>query len=554
MIIRKGFLMEGRRFAYKKSKASSWNRFEWLRRMFLGTVRRWNNINISKKIFIQFFATVLVFFIIISLVLGITGNTYSSIIQYNEFSENVTKNIIGIISSLNTMEFLTINITKNRDPRQILEIYIEISEREKAILTDLYILENTFVGDSDKVVQLRESILALQDIYNQIKNDLLSGNFEGMNIRQDQAGNMLNIVNRQIQDLLLISESMDNAIFLDAERDYQRQRLYLLITGMSAVFFMTLFVYLVGRGIYLPLEKFADELGKARDSSYKPDLDINRRDEIGYLSSEFIQMLEFVRNSNKKILNLEAIARNNQKMESLGVMASGIAHEINNPINGILGYSQLIKDMSKEGSDEYQYSGEIIREVNRVSYIIQNLLHFSRQKYSSRSRVNIVDIIERSLSLVRFLIRKDKIEITTDISADVPAVLCSEQEIEQVLINLLMNSRYALNEKFGSNSDDKKISITGSMFMKDDTKWLNLEIYDNGSGIPDEFKGLIFDPFFTMKEKNEGTGLGLSISYGIIKKHNGEIYFESRENEFTRFTIELPADGTGGGNHDENNF
>ena len=522
--------------------------------MFSGTVRRWNNINISKKIFIQFFATVLVFFIIISLVLGITGNTYSSIIQYNEFSENVTKNIIGIISSLNTMEFLTINITKNRDPRQILEIYIEISEREKAILTDLYILENTFVGDSDKVVQLRESILALQDIYNQIKNDLLSGNFEGMNIRQDQAGNMLNIVNRQIQDLLLISESMDNAIFLDAERDYQRQRLYLLITGMSAVFFMTLFVYLVGRGIYLPLEKFADELGKARDSSYKPDLDINRRDEIGYLSSEFIQMLEFVRNSNKKILNLEAIARNNQKMESLGVMASGIAHEINNPINGILGYSQLIKDMSKEGSDEYQYSGEIIREVNRVSYIIQNLLHFSRQKYSSRSRVNIVDIIERSLSLVRFLIRKDKIEITTDISADVPAVLCSEQEIEQVLINLLMNSRYALNEKFGSNSDDKKISITGSMFMKDDTKWLNLEIYDNGSGIPDEFKGLIFDPFFTMKEKNEGTGLGLSISYGIIKKHNGEIYFESRENEFTRFTIELPADGTGGGNHDENNF
>ncbi len=237
----------------------------------------------------------------------------------------------------------------------------------------------------------------------------------------------------------------------------------------------------------------------------------------------------------------QAIIRNQQKIESIGLLASGVAHEINNPINGIMNYSQLIVDSTFDNSEIKGYADEIILETHRVSSIVRSLLQFSRQDTKYHSKARIEDIIENTLLLIRMLIKKDQIILEVNINKNLPSIDCRSQQIQQVLMNLMTNSRDALNQKYKGFNENKKLIISCEKFIKNNQDWIRTTVEDYGTGITRETQNKMYEPFFTTKTKFKGTGLGLSISYGIVAEHNGELSFNTKEAEYTRFFLDLPA-------------
>ena len=242
---------------------------------------------------------------------------------------------------------------------------------------------------------------------------------------------------------------------------------------------------------------------------------------------------------------LEAQLRQSQKLESIGTLAGGVAHEINNPIMGIMNYAQLIIDKLGPDSPVSEYATEIGAETERVATIVKNLLSFARHEKQAHSQARMRDMIDETLSLVNTVLRRDQIKLDIAIADDLPRIKCHSQQIQQVIMNLVTNARDALNEKYPGNDVNKKINVTASTLEKDGRYWLRTTVADTGPGIPDEVRERMFDPFYTTKPKDKGTGLGLSISHGIVKDHGGEMTVESEVGEWTRFHVDLPVDKGG---------
>lgn len=238
---------------------------------------------------------------------------------------------------------------------------------------------------------------------------------------------------------------------------------------------------------------------------------------------------------------LEAQLRQQQKLESIGTLASGIAHEINNPINGIMNLAQLIEDAMAPADPARDYTQRIVRETERIATIVRNLLAFARQERQSHSPARMADIVEATLTLTSAVLRHDQIQLTIDVPEDLPLIKCRSQQIQQVLLNLVGNARDALNSRYPEYDDDKKLLISSSLLERDGRRWLHTAVEDHGCGIPEEIAARLFDPFFTTKPKELGTGLGLSISHGIVKDHHGTLTFESEPGQ-TRFFLDIPID------------
>jgi PAS domain S-box-containing protein len=239
----------------------------------------------------------------------------------------------------------------------------------------------------------------------------------------------------------------------------------------------------------------------------------------------------------------EAALRQSHKLESIGTLAAGVAHEVNNPINGIMNYAQIIQDrLAGRDAQSAEYAAEIMREGERIAGIVRDLLQFSRQEGQARSPARIEDIVDKTVSLVRAVLRQDQISLKIDVDEGLPPVKCRSQQIQQVLMNLLTNARDALNEKYRTYDQNKRIDITARLLEKKGLRWIRLTVEDQGVGIPAEARDRIFDPFFTTKPRDQGTGLGLSISHGIVKDHGGEIEMESEPGCFTRVHIDLRLD------------
>ena len=275
------------------------------------------------------------------------------------------------------------------------------------------------------------------------------------------------------------------------------------------------------------LEKYLDVV------IYQP-----QRDRFAVIATDITE-----RAHNEKLREeMSAQLMQQQKLEAIGTLASGVAHEINNSINGIMNYAQLIADETDSKSEENRYAREIIHETERVAEIVRNLLQFSRQEKKSHSYASIYDIISGTISLINTVIRKDQITLQMTLEEGLPSFKCRSQQIQQVIMNLLTNARDALNEKYPEPNPNKIISLSVTQFEEADTKWLRITVEDRGKGIPEEVRQKIYEPFFSTKPKDKGTGLGLSISFGIIKDHHGKIHFETEAGEYTRFFVDLPVD------------
>ena len=231
-----------------------------------------------------------------------------------------------------------------------------------------------------------------------------------------------------------------------------------------------------------------------------------------------------------------------QRIESIGTLAGGVAHEINNPINGIMNYAQLILDSLERENPAAEFAREILHETQRISKIVRNLLTFSRNEKQSHSPALISDIVSSVLSLIQTVMRHDQIALEVAIPEGLPRIKCRSQQIQQVLMNLLTNARDALNERYPGYSPEKKIRVAAELIEKAGLRFIRTTVEDNGAGINPEIRDRIFDPFFTTKPKETGTGLGLSISYGIVRDHGGELIVESEPGRYTRFHMDLCLD------------
>jgi signal transduction histidine kinase len=228
-------------------------------------------------------------------------------------------------------------------------------------------------------------------------------------------------------------------------------------------------------------------------------------------------------------------------LASLGELAAGVAHEINNPINGIINYAQILADKRRNDSGDYQIANEIIGECRRITKIVRSLLSFARNDTEEKTCVCIHEVLSRTFSLSQRLLEKNGIHLKVDLPSSPLPVIAIPNQIQQVFLNVINNSLYALNNKYPGASDDKRLEITGKRILRGGKSYIRITFHDRGAGIPASVLDKVFYPFFSTKPAGQGTGLGLSISYNIINNHDGLMRIESKEGEFTTVVIELPA-------------
>jgi PAS domain S-box-containing protein len=248
---------------------------------------------------------------------------------------------------------------------------------------------------------------------------------------------------------------------------------------------------------------------------------------------------------------LQAEAMQAGHMASLGELAAGVAHEINNPITGIINYGQILINECNPESMEKDLGERIVKEGERIGRIVKTLLSYARDGREEKKPTRIPAILEESIILTQAQIRKESIDLKIDLSDDLPEVDANVQQIQQCFINIINNARYALNEKYAGRHKNKRLEITGERVTINDRPYVRIVFCDQGVGIAAPQLSVVTKPFFSTKPFGKGTGLGLNITEKIITDHGGRLGFESIEGEFTRVIIDLPAMQSGEGVGDE---
>ena len=310
----------------------------------------------------------------------------------------------------------------------------------------------------------------------------------------------------------------------------------------------------VGRPVKA-LERGTERLA-AGDLGYQ--IDVRSKDEIGELASSFNGMsrqLQAEHNENltwthsleqrveqktRELTRAHEHALHTEKMASIGKMAAVLAHEINNPLSGILTYAKLLRkwiDRDDAGRSHRQETCDsldlIASESRRCGDLVKNLLTFSRTTPINLQPANLNQVVERSLRLVQHQLDLAGIQVQPQLDPDLPPVVCDAAQIEQVILALVMNALDALPQ--GGN-------LWLSTSFGHEPNCARIVVRDDGSGIPPEILSRIFEPFLTTKETGRGVGLGLAISHSILERHNGNIEVQSEEGRGTTFTVTLPWD------------
>jgi two-component system, NtrC family, sensor kinase len=268
------------------------------------------------------------------------------------------------------------------------------------------------------------------------------------------------------------------------------------------------------------------------------------RDEI----NEFTQKLESkVEERTRQLRAAQQKLQQSDRLASLGQLAASVAHEINNPISGVLNLSMLMQRLLKDDGipagrleDFRKYLGQVTHETSRVGRIVSDLLAFSRRSKPQRSMADLNKIVASTMSLVSHKLKLSNVAANLRLAPDLPAVSCDSSQIQQVLVNLVLNAAESMQSRGqGEISIETSLDRTEGMVL--------LRVSDSGEGIREENLARIFDPFFTTKSEGKGVGLGLAVSYGIIQAHGGDIEVKSRIGQGTTFTVSLPLGEPGHG-------
>jgi len=304
--------------------------------------------------------------------------------------------------------------------------------------------------------------------------------------------------------------------------------------------------------LHRPVAALVDGTRKVGELDLSHRIPSDRRDELGNVARAFNSMTERLERAREEIRDFaeqleEKVEEKTdqlrsaqqrmlrtEKMAAIGQMAAGVAHEINNPLTGVITFAHLLRRKVPGESQEADDLDTIIAEAQRCSKIARDLLDFARPRELVRSRVDIAAIIERTLAVVEHQPLFHNITVNRRYAPDLPALSVDQDRIEQVFLNLVMNAAEAM-EGGGTLSIATSRETEGGA--------IRITFEDTGPGMDAEIQKRIFDPFFSTKEVGAGTGLGLSVSYRVVEDHGGRILLDSEPGKGARFTVILPIDG-----------
>lgn len=333
---------------------------------------------------------------------------------------------------------------------------------------------------------------------------------------------------------------------------------------IGTVLFVILFIILMSFSLCIILYRFVSKpvslLDEGMRKIAKGELDhvieLNSNDEMGLLARTFNSMVGDIRKYRENMENWKNLLEeevqkktaeimkahdqliNAEKLASLGRMAAGVAHELNSPLTGIITFAHLmLKRTPSENKQDIEDLEVIIEQANRCSKIIKSLLGFSRKTTAEKMLVNINDLTESTISMVRNQAKFHNIKFNLNFDSAIPSVAVDPNQMQQVLLNLLINAADAMNERGQVTAATRLVTD-----RVNDKKYVEIELADTGPGIPEDQVGRIFEPFFTTKPVGKGTGLGLAVSYGIIKKHGGNIFVRSEAGKGASFFVRIPLE------------
>ncbi len=338
------------------------------------------------------------------------------------------------------------------------------------------------------------------------------------------------------------------------ERVYSsiRDRVILSFFGIATVGFIFILAttYYIIRSITQPIGQMVAATHNIAAGRFDQEVPAGLPGEVGLLAESFNTMLhslrqmkadleewgrtleEKVEHRTQELISMQARVAQSERLASLGMLAAGVAHEVNNPLGGILALTALtLEDMPREDPNRENLE-EVIKQTARCRDIVKGLLEFSRESEITAEPVDLNKILQETLSLVARQAHFFNIIVTSRFHPGLPPVMADGSQLQQVFLNVIINAVQAMEEKGSLEITTRPCS---------ENRFVEALISDSGPGIPPEKIDHIFDPFFTTKPSGQGTGLGLSIAYGIVRKHGGMITASGSLGQGTTFTIRIPA-------------
>ncbi len=315
--------------------------------------------------------------------------------------------------------------------------------------------------------------------------------------------------------------------------DIQRQMVLIFVgITLAVAAFSTVFALWISRQISTPIHNLVNASKQLANGNLDVKLEPTSYDELGKLSYRFNQMAEALRQRDERLKEFtKRKIMESERLAIIGQLAANVAHELNNPLQGIVTYSSLLLERDICDDPARQNLEKIAIQAHRCREIIRGLLDFSRQKKPQKTLTNINELLRRCVALVENQAIFHNIAIVQNLDESLPMIVVDPSQIERVFLNLIINAAEAMD---GSGT----LTLTTCMGLH--AKTIEIEVKDTGHGISDENMEKIFNPFFTTKEIGHGVGLGLAISYGIVKEHNGEITVESEYGKGATFIVNLP--------------
>ncbi|REJ78338.1 MAG: HAMP domain-containing protein [Acidobacteria bacterium] len=305
---------------------------------------------------------------------------------------------------------------------------------------------------------------------------------------------------------------------------------YLVFSVISALVPNLLLVLLIVRSISRPLQRLTVAAVRVTDGEYGTEADLRKsNDEIGLLAQSFNEMSRKMLSDIEELRKLNEQLIRTEKLAALGTLSAGVAHEVNNPLASI---SSLIQMIERNGGVDESISEKLAliqTQISRIKSVTKDMMDFARARPAARTAVDLNEVINTSLRLAGFDKQFQKLELSTELDPNLPAVLADSDQLQQVFLNLFLNARDAMPS--GGRLTVRTVQDGGSV---------GVTIADTGPGIGKEDLKKVFDPFFTTKSSGKGTGLGLAVCYGIITAHGGSLEPESTS-DGTQFTIKLPV-------------
>jgi signal transduction histidine kinase len=280
-----------------------------------------------------------------------------------------------------------------------------------------------------------------------------------------------------------------------------------------------------------PIEKLVaatQQVGKGRFDISVP---VQSGDEIGKLSNSFNQMARELKTRDQALNEAQAQLIQSEKLAAFGQLGAGVAHEVKNPLAGILGCAQLCLRKVGESSPMHRNLALIEKETKRCKTIVENLLRFARQEKALLEPIEVNPVIEDAMSIVNHQLELNNVKLSADLEPDLPKIKGTANQLQQVLLNLIMNAQQAMDGAAGNVLVTTRATQDGG---------IEIRVQDDGPGIPNEIKDKILEPFFTTKPGGKGTGLGLSVSYGIITDHGGTISIRDSPGGGATFILLFP--------------